>query len=91
MTVLDRSNPSGYAYRVQRRLEIVTVGGMDAVLHVGQVLRRSGFPIGEFAVDVRDGVPYGCVTCTLSLTHAESDAFPAVLSGLDEVVSVEPR
>ena len=76
---------------MQRRLEIVTVGGMDAVLRVGQILCRSGLPIGEFAVDLRDGVPYGCVTCTVSLTHEESDTFPAMLSGLDDVVSVEPR
>ncbi len=39
-----------------------------------------GFPIREFTADVRDGVPYGSVMCTLSLTSAEFDAFPAMLS-----------
>jgi hypothetical protein len=91
MTVLDHSPRTGYTYRMQRRHEIVIVGGMDAVLRVGHALRHLGFPIREFAVDVRDGVPYGCVTCTVSLTAEESDAFPAMLCRLDDVVSVEPR
>jgi hypothetical protein len=91
MTVLDHSPRSGYPFRMQRRHEIVTVGGMDAVLRVGDALRHLGVPIREFAVDVRDGVPYSCVTCTLSLTAEESDAFPALLGLLDDVVSVEPR
>lgn len=91
MTVLDHSPSTGYTYRVQRRLEIVTIGGMDAVIRVADTLRDSGFPIREFAADMRDGVPYSSVTCTVSLTHAESDAFPAMLSSLDEVVTVQPR
>lgn len=90
MTVLDHSHHTTYAFRMQRRHEIVTVGGMDAVLRVGHALRHLGFPIREFAADVRDGVPYGCVTCTVSLTSEESDAFPAMLCALDDVVSVEP-
>ena len=53
-------------------------------------MQHLGFPIREFTADVRDGVPYGSVMCTLSLTSAEFDAFPAMLSALDEVVSVEP-
>ncbi len=91
MTMLDHSPRTGYTYRMQRRHEIVTVGGMDAVLRVGHALRHLGFPIREFAVDVRDGVPYCCVTCTVSLTAEESDAFPAMLCRLDDVVSVDPR
>jgi hypothetical protein len=91
MTVLDHSPRTGYAFRIQRRHEIITVGGMDAVLRVGEALRHLGFPIREFTVDVRDGVPYSCVTCTVSLTAEESDAFPAMLCRLDDVVSVEPR
>ena len=90
MTVLDHSPRAGYAFRLQRRHEIVTVGGLDAVLRVGDALRHFGFPIREFAVDMRDGVPYCCVTCTLSLTSEECDAFPRMLGGLDEVVSVVP-
>ena len=91
MTVLDHSPRTGYAFRMQRRHEIVTVGGMDAVLRVGDALRHLGFPIREFTADVRDGVPYSCVTCTVSLTAEEYDAFPAMLGCLDDVVSVEPR
>jgi hypothetical protein len=91
MTILDHPPRTGYAFRMQRRHEIVTVGGMDAVLRVGDALRHLGFPIREFAVDVRDGVPYSCVTCTLSLTAEECDAFPAMMGCLDDVVSVEPR
>ena len=44
MTVLDHSPRTGYAYRMQRRHEIVTVGGMDAVLRVGDALRHSASP-----------------------------------------------
>jgi hypothetical protein len=91
MTVLDHSPRTGYAFRMQRRHEIVTTGGMDAMLRVGDALRHLGFPVREFAVDVRDGAPYNCVTCTVSLTAEESDAFPAMLCCLDDVVSVEPR
>lgn len=91
MTLLDHSPRTGYAYRAQRRLEIVTTGGMDAVLRVADTLRDSGFPIREFTADMRDGVPYCRVTCTVSLTPAESDVFPEMLSLLDEVVTVQPR
>jgi hypothetical protein len=90
MTVLDHSPRTGYAYRIHRRHEIVTVGGMDAVLRVGDALRHSGFPIREFSVEVRDGVPYSRVTCTVSLTAEEAEAFPAMLCRLDDVVAVEP-
>ena len=91
MTVLDHSPRTGYAFRMQRRHEITTVGGMDAVLRVADALRDFGFPIREFAADVREGVPYSSVTCTVSLTAEESHAFPALLGRLDDVVSVEPR
>jgi hypothetical protein len=90
MTVLDHSPRATYSFRLQRRHEIVIIGGMDAVLHVGDALRHLGFPIREFAADVREGVPYSRVTCTVSLTSEESDAFPAMLCALDDVVSVEP-
>lgn len=90
MTVIDHSARAGYAFRLQRRHEIVTVGGLDAVLRVGDALRHSGFPIREFSVEVRDGVPYSRVTCTVSLTAEEAEAFPAMLCRLDDVVAVEP-
>lgn len=90
MTVLYTAPRTGYAFRMHRRHEIITVGGMDAVLAVGGALRESGFPVRDFAADVRDGVPYSSVTCTVSLTTEECDAFTALLGALDEVVSVEP-
>jgi hypothetical protein len=92
MTVLDHSpRTAGYSFRMQRRHEIVTTGGMEGVLRVGAALRAWGFPVREFAVDVRDGVPYSSVTCTVSLTSAESDSFASRMTLLDEVVSVDPR
>ena len=90
MTVLDTAPRNGYAFRMHRRHEIITVGGMDAVLAVGDALRATGFPVRDFSVDVRDGVPYSSVTCTLSLTSDECDALTARLGALAEVVSVEP-
>jgi hypothetical protein len=90
MTVLDHSPRSGYAFRMQRRHEIVTTGGMEGVLRVGAALRACGFPVRDFTVDVRDGVPYSSVTCTVSLTSAESDTFADRLGALEEVVSVDP-
>ena len=91
MTVLDHSpRTSGYSFRLQRRHEIVTIGGMEGVLRVGAALRACGFPVREFAVEVRDGVPYSSVTCTVSLTSAESETFARRMGSLDDVVSVEP-
>ena len=99
MTVLDhfpRSTPSHpqprstYALRTQRRHEIVTTGGVDGVLRIGAEIRASGYAVRDFTVDVRDGVPYSAVTCTVSLTSAECAAFAARMSALPAVVSVEP-
>ena len=76
MTVLDHSPRSTWAPRLQRRHEIVTTGGMQGVLDIGTALRACGFPVREFAVEVRDGVPYSSVT-----TFADRlGAVPAVLS-----------
>ena len=95
MTVLD-STPTGYAPRTSwtprslRRHEIVTTGGMEGVLRVGDALRAHGFPVSDFTVDVRDGVPYSSVTCTVSLTSAEAASFAERLGTCSAVVSVEP-
>ena len=92
MTVLDHSpRTATYAFRSQRRHEIVTTGGMEGVLRVGAALRASGYPVRDFTVEVRDGVPYSSVSCTVSLTSAESDSFAARMGALDEVVAVDPR
>jgi hypothetical protein len=91
VTVLDHSPrpTTGYSFRMQRRHEIVTTGGMEGVLRVGAALRSCGFPVRDFAVEVRDGVPYSSVTCTVSLTSAELEFFADLFACLDGVVSVD--
>ena len=89
MTLLDDSPRS--TFRSARRHEIVTIGGMDAVLRVGAALRGCGYPVRDFAVEVRDGAPYANVTCTVSLNATESDSFASRMGELSEVLSVEPR
>jgi hypothetical protein len=93
MTVLDHSprTTRGNAFRVQRRHEIVTTGGMEGVLRVGAALRACGYPVRDFTVEVRDGVPYSTVACTVALTSAESESFAARIGTLTEVVAVDPR
>jgi hypothetical protein len=90
MTVLDHSPRSTWTPRLQRRHEIVTTGGMQGVLDIGTALNACGFPVRDFAVDVRDGVPYSSITCTVSLTAAECATFAERLGAVPAVVSVEP-
>lgn len=90
MTVVDPSPRSTWTPRSQRRHEIVTTGGMQGVLDVATALRATGFPVRDFAVEVRDGVPYGSVTCTVSLTPAECAVFTDRLGAVPAVVSVQP-
>jgi hypothetical protein len=90
MTVLDHSPRDTWTPRLQRRHEIVTTGGMQGVLDIGTALCACGFAVREFAVEVRDGVPYSAVTCTVSLTAAECDTFADRLGAVPAVVSVEP-
>jgi hypothetical protein len=90
MTVLDHSPRSTWTPRLQRRHEIVTTGGMQGVLDIGTALSASGIPVRDFAVDVRDGVPYSSITCTVSLTAAECATFAERLGTVPAVVSVEP-
>lgn len=90
MTLLDDSSRSHDAFRMHRRHEIVTIGGVDGVLRVAHALRACGYPVRDFAVTVHDGVPYSHVSCTVSVTHSESDAFAARVGALVEVVSVGP-
>ncbi len=90
MNVLDHTPRAAYTPRTYRRHEIVTTGGMDGVLRIGATLRACGFPVCDFSADVRDGVPYSSVTCTVSLTSAESATFADQLGALPAVVSVGP-
>jgi hypothetical protein len=90
MSVLDHSPHTTWSPRLQRRREIVTTGGMQGVLDIATALRAEGFPVREFAVEVRDGVPYSSVTCTVSLTAAECACFADRLGAVPAVISVEP-
>ncbi|QJY49582.1 hypothetical protein [Pseudonocardia broussonetiae] len=90
MTVLDDSPRTTWTPRIPRRHEIVTTGGIEGVLRVGDALRAGGFPVRDFNADVRDGVPYSSVTCTVSLTRSEEAAFADLMGTLPAVVSVEP-
>jgi hypothetical protein len=90
MTVLDHPRPT-WTPRFPRRHEIVTTGGMEGVLRVGAALCAGGWPVRDFTADVRDGVPYSSITCTVSLSSAETAAFAQRLTRCPSVVSVEPR
>jgi hypothetical protein len=90
MTVIDSSSRTTWTPRLYRRHEIVTTGGVQGVLDVGSALRAGGFPVSDFCVDVRDGVLYSSVTCTVSLTDAECAVFAERLSAVPSVVSVQP-
>lgn len=95
MTILDESprtsSRTEWAPRLHRRHEIVTTDGMAGVLRIGAALATCGYPVRDFAADVREGVPYSSVTCTVSLTGAESDTFAARMLALPTVVAVDPR
>lgn len=89
MTVLDHPRTT-WTPRFPRRHEIVTTGGMDGVLRVGDALRAGGYPVRDFTADVRDGVPYSSITCTVSLSVGEAASFAERLACCPAVVSVEP-
>jgi hypothetical protein len=89
MTILDESPRSTYSPRLQRRHEIVTTGGLAGALCVGDALRECGYPVRDFSVDVRDGVPYSSVTCTVSVTAAECVVFAERIGALPAVISVD--
>jgi len=90
MTVIDDAPRTVFVPRTHRRHEIVITGGMDGVLRVGAALAGCGFPVRDFAADVREGVPYSSVTCIVSLTGGELDAFARRLEAVPSVVAVTP-
>lgn len=90
MTVLDDRPRTTWTPRLPHRHEIVTTGGMAGVLDIGAALHACGFPVRDFAADVRDGVPYSSITCTVSLTGDEIASFAERLGAVPAVVSVEP-
>lgn len=90
MTVIDDAPRTAYTPRSHRRHEIVTSSGMDGVLRVGAALSTCGFPVRDFVAEVREGVPYSSVTCTVSLTGTECETFAAQLGAVPCVVAVTP-
>jgi hypothetical protein len=86
MTILD-DRPT-YAPRLHRRHEIVTTGGLDGVLQVSRIL--ADHAVREFVADIREGVGYGTVTCTVSLTETERDTLVERLLASPRVISVSP-
>jgi hypothetical protein len=92
MTVLDDlPRRTRRHHRLHRRHEIVTTGGLDGVLRVGAALRTCGYRVRDFAADVREGVPYATVTCTVSLGDDELALFAERLREVPTVVAVDPR
>ena len=93
MTVIDHfSRPTAeWQPRLHRRHEIVTTGGMEGVLRIGAALATCGYQVHEFVADVRDGVPYSSVTCTVALTAAEAALFAERLREVPTVIAVDPR
>lgn len=90
MTVLDHRPRTTWTPRLPHRHEIVTTGGMVGVLDIGAALRLCGYPVQDFTVDVRDGVPYSSITCTVSLSADEIALFAERMGAVPSVLSVEP-
>lgn len=75
--------------RAHRKHTILTSDGLDGVFHVAAVLRDCGYRVREFSADVREGVGVTPLTCTVSLTAAESEQFVDRLSEEPTVLSVD--
>ncbi len=76
--------------RIHRRHSIVTANGLDGAMAVAAMLQSCGYPIRDFAVDVREGIVYSSLSCTISMTAAEACGFADRLGALPSVVSVDP-
>ena len=88
MTILDHRPRQTYAPRLPRRHEIVTTGGLDGILQVSGIL--AGHRVREFVADVREGVMYSTVTCTVALTDDECRHLVDRLAAAPWVTSVSP-
>ncbi|MEU6697155.1 hypothetical protein [Pseudonocardia sp. NPDC046786] len=82
--------PADIAARMPRRHTVVTGDGMDGVMQLATALQACGRPLREFSVDVREGVAYSSVTCTMSMTPAEADEFESRMLALPGVLAVDP-
>lgn len=90
MSIIDDIRPSQLAARTHRRYEIVVAGGLRGALHAAEALSECGLPVRDFAVDVREGITYSSVSCTVSMTSDEARYFTDRLAGLPSVVAVDP-
>ena len=78
------------AARMPRRHTVITTEGMDGVMRVATALQTCGRPLREFSVDVRDGVAYSSVTCMMSMTPDECEAFGERMLDMSCVIAVDP-
>lgn len=90
MSIIDGIRPSQLAARVHRRYEIVVSGGLSGALHAAEVLNDCGLPVRDFAVDVREGITYSSLHCTVSTSAQEARWFAERLGSLPCVVAVDP-
>lgn len=86
MTILHE-RPT-YVPRLHRRHEIVTTGGLAGIMRVSAIL--ADHPVRDFIADIREGVGYGTVTCTVSLTDEECCGLVDRLRADPWVTSVSP-
>ncbi|MBC3191263.1 hypothetical protein H7X46_09345 [Pseudonocardia sp. C8] len=82
--------PADIAARMPRRHTVVTADGLHGAMQVATALQTCGRPLREFSVDVREGVAYGSVTCTMSMTPAEADEFETRMRAMPYVLAVDP-
>ncbi|ALE72939.1 MULTISPECIES: hypothetical protein [unclassified Pseudonocardia] len=78
------------ASRMPRRHTVVTGDGMEGVMQVATALQTCGRTLREFCVDVREGVAYSSVTCTMSMTPSEADEFETRMLAMPFVLAVDP-
>lgn len=84
------TRPEDIASRMPRRHTVVTGDGMSGVMQVATALQSCGRTLREFSVDVREGVAYGSVTCTMSMTPDEADEFGSRMLAMPCVLAVDP-
>lgn len=89
MDVMSRTPLRDLAMRTLRRHSIVAADGIDGVCRVAAALRESGCRVRDFTADLREGVVLSSLTCTASLTPAESEQLVHRLTQVPSVVSVE--
>lgn len=82
--------PEDIAARMPRRHTVVTSDGLHGAMQVATALQTCGRTLREFCVDVREGVAYGSVICTMSMTPAEAADFESRMLAMPCVLAVDP-